>query len=56
MIVKSILLYLGPGLFGGVVAATIGIVVSLFVTLIAIIWYPFKKLIRFLKAKLRKDR
>lgn len=48
------LLYIGPGLGGGVIAAIIGILTSFFLSLIAIFWYPFKKLIRFFRSKLRK--
>jgi len=42
-----IILYLGPGLGGGVLALVIGFLVSLFTFLIAIFWYPIKKLLNF---------
>jgi hypothetical protein len=42
----SKLLYIGPGMGGGFFAAVLGIIVSLVVSLIAILWYPFKKIIR----------
>jgi len=42
--------YLGPGLGGGVIAATIGIIVAIFAAIFGILWFPFK---RFLKK--RKD-
>ena len=49
------ILYIGPGMSGGVFAAIIGILASFFFSLIAIFWYPFKKLIRFIKSKLNKQ-
>ena len=48
----SIFAYIGPGLGGGFIAAILGIVVSIFLALFAILWYPFKKMIaRFKKPK-----
>jgi O-antigen/teichoic acid export membrane protein len=41
-----ILLYVGPGMGGGLFAAILGIIVSLIVFLFAILWYPFKKIYR----------
>jgi O-antigen/teichoic acid export membrane protein len=38
--------YLGPGLGAGAVAAVIGILASIFLALFAILWYPFKRLIK----------
>jgi hypothetical protein len=43
--------YLGPGVGGGVIAATIGVVVAIFAALFGIIWFPLK---RFLKKKREK--
>ncbi len=47
----SKLLYIGPGMGGGMFAAVIGIIVSLIVSLFAILWYPFKKLIKKIKGE-----
>ena len=45
--------YIGPGMGGGVIAATIGIIVAIFAALIGLIWFPVK---RFLKGnKEKKD-
>ena len=38
--------YLGPGMGGGIIAATIGIVVAFFAAIFGILWFPIK---RFLK-------
>lgn len=35
--------YLGPGIAGGVLAATIGIVFAIFAAIFGIIWFPLKK-------------
>lgn len=40
--------YIGPGLGAGAVATVIGILVSIFLAVFGIVWYPFK---RFLKRK-----
>ena len=47
MILK--LLYIGPGMGGGLFAAIIGIIISVFVSLFAIFWYPIKKIYRKIK-------
>lgn len=49
------LLYIGPGMSGGVMAAIIGILTSFFLSLIAIFWFPLKKLIKFIKKKFGKE-
>ncbi len=43
--------YVGPGLGGGFIAAIVGILISIFLALFAILWYPFKKLIEKFKKK-----
>jgi len=45
--------YIGPGMTGGVFAATIGIIVAIFAALFGLIWFPVKRL---LKIKNRKSR
>jgi hypothetical protein len=42
-------MYLGPGLGGGVLALLIAFLVSLVTFLIAILWYPVKKILNFFK-------
>ena len=46
--------YIGPGMAGGVILATIGFVVAIFVMLFGIIWFPIKRLIKRKKKKHRK--
>lgn len=50
-IFSFILLYLGPGLDGGFIAAVLGVLASIFLALFAILWYPIKGLIKRIKAK-----
>ncbi len=45
--------YLGPGIGGGALAATLGIVIAIFAVLFGLIWFPVKKLIK--KRKEKKD-
>lgn len=44
--------YLGPGMGGGVIAATLGIIVAIFAALFGLIWFPLKRLIKKKKKKL----
>jgi chromate transport protein ChrA len=46
--------YLGPGLDGGVITAVLGILASFFLALLAIIWYPIKRLVK--KIRNKKDK
>ena len=43
--------YLGPGMGGGFIAATLGIIIAIFAMLFGILWFPIK---RFFKKK-KKD-
>tara|TARA_Y100001958_G_C21051612_1_gene417569 strand:+ start:542 stop:760 length:219 start_codon:yes stop_codon:yes gene_type:complete len=43
--------YLGPGLGGGVIAATMGIIVAIFAALFGLIWFPLKRLLKKRKEK-----
>ena len=43
--------YLGPGVGGGVIVATIGIIVAIFEALFGLIWFPIKKLLKKRKEK-----
>lgn len=38
--------YLGPGMGGGIIAATIGFIIALFTLLFAILWFPIKRLFK----------
>ena len=41
---NSAFAYLGPGMGGGIIAATLGIVVAIFAALFVLIWFPLKRL------------
>tara|TARA_B110000971_G_scaffold217746_1_gene255260 strand:- start:116 stop:358 length:243 start_codon:yes stop_codon:yes gene_type:complete len=43
--------YLGPGVGGGIITATIGFVVAILAALFALIWFPIKRLIKKRKEK-----
>ena len=53
LITTSSFAYLGPGVGGGVIAATIGIIVAIFAALFGLIWFPVKRLLK--KRKERKE-
>lgn len=38
--------YIGPGLGMGAISVAFGIVGSIFLAIIGIVWYPFKRLLR----------
>ena len=46
LISTSSFAYLGPGVGGGVIAATIGIIVAIFAALFGLIWFPVKRLLK----------
>lgn len=43
--------YIGPGLGAGAVASVLGIASGLLMLAIGVIWYPLKRLVRYLKQK-----
>ena len=43
--------YLGPGVGGGVIMATIGIIAAIFVALFGLIWFPIKRMMKKKKIK-----
>ena len=43
--------YIGPGVGGGFMAATIGIIVAIFAALFGLIWFPVKRLLKKRKEK-----
>tara|TARA_Y100001958_G_C20894936_1_gene319538 strand:- start:149 stop:364 length:216 start_codon:yes stop_codon:yes gene_type:complete len=54
LIATSSFAYLGPGVGGGVIAATIGIIIAIFAALFGLIWFPLKRL--FKKRKENKNK
>ena len=53
LISTSSFAYLGPGVGGGVIAATLGIIIAIFAALFGLIWFPVKRLLK--KRKEKKD-
>jgi len=43
--------YLGPGVGGGIIAATLGVIVAIFAALFGLIWFPVKRLLKKRKEK-----
>lgn len=41
--------YLGPGIGGGVIIATLGIIIAILAALFGLIWFPVKRLIQKIK-------
>lgn len=50
ILIIPIFLYVGPGLGAGTIATIIGVLVSLILALFALLWYPFKRLIKKIRA------
>ena len=48
--------YLGPGVGGGVIIATVGIIVAFLAALFGFIWFPLKRLIKKSKNKANKQK
>ena len=55
MLVSStpVFAYIGPGMAGGVIAAILGVLGSIFLALFGIVYYPIKRAIK--NQKSRKD-
>ncbi len=41
--------YVGPGLGLGAIGAIVGIIVTVFLAIVGVIWYPLKRMLRKLK-------
>jgi len=52
---RFLLIYIGPGMAGGVFAAIIGVLTAFVLFLVAIIWYPIKKLIHYFRSQSQKQ-
>ena len=44
--------YLGPGVGGGIIAATIGVIIAILAAVFGLIWFPIKRILK--KRKERK--
>ena len=54
IITSSSYAYLGPGIGGGVVAATFGIIIAIFGALFGLLWFPIKNLFKKRNEKKKK--
>ena len=43
--------YLGPGVGGGMIAATIGIIIAILAAIFGLIWFPIKRLLKKIRHK-----
>ena len=43
--------YIGPGLGAGAVGAVLGILAGVLMLVIGVVWYPLKRLVKFLRRK-----
>ncbi len=48
--------YIGPGMGGGIVAATLGIVVAIVVALLGIVWFPIKRALKRVRTNKENDK
>lgn len=46
--------YLGPGVGGGILAATVGIIIAILAAIFGLIWFPLKKFLKRRREKKRK--
>ncbi len=44
--------YLGPGIGGGILIATLGVVIAIFAAIFGLVWYPLKKILKNRKKKM----
>ena len=51
---SSLHAYIGPGMGGGIILATIGIVIAIFAAIFGIIWFPIKRFLKRIKDKKSK--
>jgi len=51
MLSSSAHAYIGPGLGAGTIGVVMGVLATIFLTLIAIVWYPVKRLMKKLRRK-----
>jgi uncharacterized membrane protein YhiD involved in acid resistance len=42
--------YIGPGVGAGAIAVVLGVIGSIFIAIVAILWFPFKRMLKKRKA------
>ena len=48
--------YVGPGMGGGIIAATIGVIVAILAAVFGILWFPLKRYLKNRKEKKNKEK
>ncbi|MEM6933847.1 MAG: hypothetical protein AAF526_09705 [Pseudomonadota bacterium] len=43
--------YIGPGVGAGTIAAVLGVIAALGMVIVAVVWYPLKRLIKAMKSR-----
>jgi hypothetical protein len=46
--------YMGPGLGLGAIGVAMGVIGSIFLGIVSVVWYPIKRLVRRLRGRLRR--
>jgi len=46
--------YIGPGVGAGAIAVVLGVIASIFLAFVAILWYPLKRLVKGRKTSAKK--
>ncbi len=46
--------YIGPGVGAGTIAVVLGVIASIFLAFVAILWYPLKRLVKRRKTPAKK--
>jgi len=55
LIATPVYAYIGPGAGAGAIAVVLGVIASIFLAFVAILWYPIKRLFRRRREKKSKD-
>lgn len=50
LIIDNAYAYVGPGLGLGAIGAVVGLIVAIILSIVGVIWYPFKRMLRKLKS------
>jgi hypothetical protein len=43
--------YIGPGLGAGTIGAVLGLIASVLLAIVAVVWYPFKRFLKMIQRK-----
>jgi hypothetical protein len=51
LVAEPALAYVGPGLGAGALASVLGVLVGVLMLVVGVVWYPAKRLIKYLRSK-----